>query len=145
MPLYLLPEEGDYSEVASILSAAQIEFIVGEPIRHIIIKEDESNLVVATVTSHRLSLMQRYAAELFHELPTVVFNAPNLAYPGEWASVAAAIPAIDWMEFETKVSKPGAIARTPEQLQDRGKHEGYGMVPHDAESPHQDQDISLNL
>lgn len=87
-----------------------------------------SPVVFASMQVKDLLVLNRHASTLVVELPSVVMSVPGLAYDGEWVSVAAALPSVDWKEIEKKVAKSGFLANTPDQLEsrDRGARVGDG-------------------
>ena len=125
MALYIVAESGDLSSLIEVLKRSQVEFLFGERIGKVLKAYDQQPVFVATVSEADMLLLNRYPDALLDELPTSLMSVPNMVYSGDWVTLASALPAMDWMEMESKLAKSGATAQTVEQLGERSKTQEY--------------------
>lgn len=119
MPLYLLPISSTMPEVTEVLSRAGVQLKQLKTVRELILSEGDTPIVVGAVDPGVLLVLNRHAATLVTEVPTVVMSAPGAIYTGEWMTLASPFPAMDWTELRDKLSKSGHLALTPDQLEAR--------------------------
>lgn len=119
MALYLLPISSTMPEVTEVLSRAGVQLKQLKTVRELILSESDAPVVVGAVDPGVLLVLNRHAATLVNEVPTVVMSAPGAIYTGEWMTLASPFPAMDWTELREKLSKSGHLALTPGQLEAR--------------------------
>lgn len=120
MSVYLLPPVIDPTEIIEVTKKAGIAFEQFESIRDLILKTQvDAPVVIGTLRSQDLLVLNRYASSLVKELPSVIMSAPGVVYTGDWVTLASALPALDWKEVKDKLSKSGHTAYTPDALEKR--------------------------
>lgn len=121
MSVYLLPPAIDPTEVVEVVKRAGVPFEQLNSIRELVLLEGRGPISVATIKAQDLLVLNRYARTLVEEIPTVVMSAPGFLYSGDWIGTASALPAVDWKEIQSKLSKSGHLALTPADLARRGQ------------------------
>lgn len=119
MTVYLFPPPLDPADVVDVAKKAGAPFNQYSTLRELILNEKGGPIVLATIRPQDLLVLNRHAATLVEELPTVVMSAPGFIYSPDWVSTASALPAMDWKELAGKLSKSGHLALTPESLERR--------------------------
>lgn len=116
MTVYLLPPVVETTDILAICKRSNVPFENFATIRELLLKPLNIPVVIGTIRPQDLLVLNRYAPTLVEELPTVVISAPGAVYNGDWMALASALPAMDWRELETKLSKSGHTAYEGESL-----------------------------
>jgi hypothetical protein len=119
MSIYIVPSNGDFSEIQEIASRAGVELFTPQTIREFILQTHDIPFAIVAMGPDDMLALSRHAATLVPEMPSVVASVPGLIYEGSWVSQATAFPSIDWSEMAKKMEKSGHLATTPEDLEKR--------------------------
>nr|QYF49734.1 MAG: hypothetical protein [Jiangsu sediment cysto-like virus 6] len=119
MSTYIVPNDGDFDILAATTKKAGVPLITPSSLREMILETDGVPLAIVGLGAEPLLILNRHAATLLSEVPTVVTSVPGLIYSGEWFTLASAFPAVDWTELERKLAKSGHTAFTTRDLQKR--------------------------
>lgn len=119
MSTYIVPQEGNFDALTELTQRAGVTQITPKALRELVIEDAQNSVLVGALNTEHILILNRYASQLLEEVPTVVIGVPGLAYSGEWYTLAASFPPIDWSEFEKKLAKSGSTAYTKEDLEVR--------------------------
>lgn len=117
--IYLVPSEGDFSDLSDILKRAQIPLITPASIRQMILETAGSPISIVAASNEQLLVLNRHATQLLEEVPSVVVGVPGLVYAGDWYTLASTFPPLDWSELEKKASKSGHTAHDLSAVEQR--------------------------
>nr|QYF49783.1 MAG: hypothetical protein 1 [Jiangsu sediment cysto-like virus 9] len=121
MQLFLIPSNGDIEDLKKTTDRVGVRIVTPRTLRELIVESTSGDSVlVAAVTERQLSMMSRFPAELFDELPAVLLSAPGLFYDGAWMQMATAFPAEDYLQFARKAEKSGHVSFTVEDMEKKG-------------------------
>lgn len=121
MTIYIIPEGVDNKDLSDTLARFGAPLLRPARLRDFILETQGAALTVSTLSVADLMVLNRHAATLLDEVPTVVLSIPGALYTSEWMSVASALPAIDWIELGKKLQKSGHTANNVEQLGARAR------------------------
>jgi hypothetical protein len=121
MPHYIIPDKGDFEEVADKCKLAGVSFIMPKTVRDYILSAHEHTVCVFAVSARDVLIFNRFASTLLAEPPTVVTGAPGPLYNSDWMTASAAHFTMSWDEFSKQLSKSGLVSSTTDQLESRGR------------------------
>jgi hypothetical protein len=118
--LYLVPGDGNFSELTAQLERAGMSLVTPKTLRELIVSSSSETSIVAAIRPESMLILNRHASELLEELPEVVIGVLGLIYASEWYSLASTFPPVDWSELVKKTSKSGHTARNLDDVETRG-------------------------
>nr|QYF49749.1 MAG: hypothetical protein [Jiangsu sediment cysto-like virus 7]QYF49778.1 MAG: hypothetical protein [Jiangsu sediment cysto-like virus 8] len=120
--LYLVPSEGESSEIQDHLKRAGIPFYTPQTVREMILATEQDEFAVCTVSVSDLMTIGSNVKTLMKDLPTCIHGAPGFAYMGDWVTASTRLPAMDWKEMVEKTKKSGATGYTAEDVEKRDQN-----------------------
>lgn len=120
MSVYIVPNQGDFEALQSIIKRAGIPFASASTVREFIIHTHAVEHIVCAVDELELRLQNKFARSLMGDAPTAVMSVPGLVYTSEWVANVINYPQMDWLELERKLSKSGTTAYNAADIESRG-------------------------
>ncbi|AAG00443.1 P7 procapsid protein [Pseudomonas phage phi13] len=104
-------------------------------------------IVIASITTEELALLQRFMSSLLQDVPTVITAVPGCFYSSEWNMLAAHLHSVPYSDLESQLLKSGFLSHTPAQAEARGAQivgaapaTGRGFLSRTPAAPAEDDD-----
>jgi hypothetical protein len=122
--LRIIPRDGDIKTISQLAGRAGLKLESPTTIRELILLiQEESNLIVM-LDSITLMILTRSTDQFLLDAPHVIMGVPGLVYTGEWSSIAARLPTIDFLQLEEELKKSGHTLHSKESLSRHDKGSG---------------------
>lgn len=133
--IYIVPANGDATELTALTSRAQIPFVQPANVREFILGIEGVPLGVMAVNEETLLVLSRHAAQLMVELPSVLTSVPGLMYDQSWMAMGTYFPPTHWKTFSESNKRSGVTSHTPDVLESRRVGANSGSIDFDPNRP----------
>lgn len=134
MTVYVIPNQGDFDTLLSMIKKASVPLITPGTVREFIIESTVAPVVVAAVSPEQLLVLTRHAQTLLDEVPFALISVPGPVYTGDWVTMASTFPPLDYTELERKLAKSGHVSMDTKSLSSRPTG-GYSETLRDFRAP----------
>nr|QYF49674.1 MAG: hypothetical protein 1 [Zhejiang cysto-like virus] len=122
MVMYLIPDDGDFTEINTVASRVKMGVVSATKVRDVVAATLNEVSAIVVCPPEVLAILTRHAAQLFEDtVPTVLTSVPGLIYSGGWMANATVFPPMHFKDFEETYKRSGAMGLVPSDVEDLGK------------------------